>query len=308
MSKKTRVNEYYIKENGVDFKPCHIKFEKGSDKTELGFYLHQLQNLESFITLTKLQAQYLNTHSFDQYDYVPVTSMITVNFKNSDTPQVDKFFKEIKDRLQYNINRSGKERELIFNYIGVREIHERKSFSKPKPNVHYHFVISYCKTTTSQFTIDSILRDTNLPTGSKPMIRWYANDDEGKVRLPQFSRRREKVLNNDGTHREVRVANNTKGEMVYEKQYIDKGVAVYHMVRSIYQIMQHFSYLVKVYTKEKEDKNKKLIPINEIGNIRMLGNSSQLKANLIALGVVLPKKLYSKQPRKTKNGGRVYSN
>jgi hypothetical protein len=296
MSRKITVKEYYIKEGELNHKPCNIKFDKGSDKTALDFYLHQLQNLESLLTLTKLQAKHLNTNSFDQLNYVPVASMITVNFKNPGKVQVDKFFKEMKARLQHNINKSGEDRDLILNYLGVVELHDSKPL-KPKPKVHHHFVITYCKSTTSQFAISSILKENKAPTGFKSMNRHYAKDSEGKIRLPQFSRRREKVLNNDGTHKEVRVANNAKGEMVYVKEYVDKGAAVYNMVKSTYRIMQHFSYLTKVYTKEKHNHKKELIPIPEIGNIRMLGNLAQLKAYLKSLGVELPKRLHSKQPR-----------
>jgi len=295
MVRKVVVDEYCVAEGGVS-KPCDIKKNKYKSKTNMGFYLNHLKQVESFLVLSRLQAKYLNSLPKTK-PYSPVCVMITINFLSPNDVQVDKYMSELRQRITNRVRAKEPNREIMFSYLGVKEIHEaeKKVFTKPLP--HHHFILVYDSKSISFTTIkEMFLSDTN-DGELLPMIRYYGFDDKGVRRIPKLSKEEKEVLDEDGN--KVTKEITTKAG---ETKLIDvktPKTCVYHFTKSLYKPLQHFGgYISKVYTKEQyNDDKSKLIQLPEIGRISVKSNITQLKSWLKDRGVALPDKLFSKQPR-----------
>jgi hypothetical protein len=307
MVRKVVKHEYHILDHDNEYKDCNIDLKKGKDKIKLGFYLKHLNKLEALLRLTTLQTQYLNTHTAPSKPYSPVAVMLTVNFRSPVKVQINKFISDLKFKMQYDLDLRGEDKEAILNYIGVREIHElppkknNNSFTKQvKPRPHHHFILTYCAKSFSYKTIKKLLTTSKTPDDTPSMRRYYALNSEGYLRLPKLSKKYDEVLDEEG-NQVMRIVKDKNGK-AYSIPKTKVSIAEYYFTRSMYSSIQHFSYICKVYTKEREDENKFLIPIPEINSTKMLDNLTQLKKWLTDRNVELPSKLYSKQPRiNTKN-------
>jgi hypothetical protein len=301
MSRKVVGDDYFILDHDNNYKDCGITLGKGAEKIKLGFYLKHLQKLETLLRLTIIQCRYLNTISPVTKPYSPVAIMLTVNFKSPDKVQVNKFISDLRHKMEYDLSLRGENKLVMLNYICVREIHETppqdsKSFTKqPKPKPHHHFILTYCANSFSPSTIKKLLTTSNNPDGALSLRRYYAINSEGYLRLPKISKKYEKALDDQGKPIIMTVLKNNGS--TYETPKVRVSVAEYYFTRSMYSVMQHFSYICKVYTKEQEDQDKVLVAIPGLDTSKMLDNLSQLKRWLTDRSVVLPDKLYSVQPR-----------
>jgi hypothetical protein len=295
MVRKVVVDEYYVTEGGVS-KPCDIKKNKYKSKTSMGFYLNHLKQVESFLVLSRLQAKYLNSLPKTK-PYSPVCVMLNINFRFVDV-QVDKYMGELRQRITNHVHAKEPNREIMFSYLGVKEIHEedkKKSLTKPKP--HHHLILVYDSKSISYTTIKEMFLSDKNDGELLPMIRYYGFDDERNIRIPKLSKEEKEVIDADGN--KVTKEITTKAGETKRIDVKAPKTCVYHFIKSLYKPLQHFGgYISKVYTKEQyNDDKSKLIQLPEIGRISLKSNIPQLKKWLKDRGVELPDKLFSKQPR-----------
>jgi len=286
MGRKDVVREYYSKDNTGAIVPCNIKDHKGVDKVRLGFYGSQLNKLEELFKLTV--AQSYEFKSLSNNYYTPVSVMLTVSFK-SESVQIDKYMKELRELVSNHIIANG--RQVIFNYVGVKEIHEHKDLNKPKPEVHYHFVLTYCKESISIRSLKNLING-HVPNDTfKSLKRYYASHwSSGKIRQPKLSKMKVDKKDKDDnvlTRKTFNPKNKpktsfdiNKPRVIYCIENIQKiKTAEYTLKTNMIQAIQHFSYLCKVYTKEVMV-DKKLVRIPEIGKVSMFGNLVQLRKSV----------------------------
>jgi hypothetical protein len=302
MGRKVIVREYYSTDNTGSVVQCNIKDHKGVDKVRLGFYLSQLKQLEEMLRLTVAQSYEFKSSS---NTYTPLAVMLTVSFE-SELVQIDKYMKELRVLVSNHISAKG--REVIFNYVAVKEIHEHKDLSKPKPEVHYHFVLTYCRESISIRTLKKLING-HVPNDTfKSLSRYYATHwDSNRLRLPRLSKM--KIDKRDKDHNVI--TRKTYNPKVKRKKSFDKNrahviycieneqkkvTAAYFLKTKMNQAIQHLSYLCKVYTKEVMV-DKKLVPIPEIGKVCMFSNLKQLRS-LVATFNNTYNVTATKQPRK----------
>jgi len=309
MGRKDIVREYYSEDNTGAIVPCNIKDHKGVDKVRLGFYGSQLNKLEELFRLTV--AQSYEFQSLSNNYYTPVAVMLTVSFK-SESVQIDKYMKELRELVSNHISANG--REVIFNYVGVKEIHEHKDLSKPKPEVHYHFVLTYCKESISIRTLNKLINGDVPNETFKSLKRYYATHwSSGKIRRPRLSKmevdkkdKDNKVLTRRVYDKNVKPKTSfskNKPQVNFRVENIQKiKTAEYTLKTNMNQAIQHFSYLCKVFTKEVMV-DKKLVPIPEIGKVSMFGNLVQLR-KLVATFNTTHNVDATKQPRKNAKKSR----
>jgi len=303
MGRMEIVGEYYSTDNTGAIVPCIIKDHKGMDKVRLGFYGSQLKQLEEMFRLTV--AQSFEFKSLSNTYYTPVAVMLTVSFK-SELVQIDKYMKELRALVSNHISANG--REVIFNYVGVKEIHEHNDLNKPKPEVHYHFVLTYCKESISIRSLKNLING-HVPNDTfKSLKRYYASHwCSGKIRQPKLSKMKVDKKDKDNnvlTRRTFNPKNKPKTSFDINKprvihciENIQKIKTVeYTLKTNMIQAIQHFSYLCKVYTKEVMV-DKKLVRIPEIGKVSMFSNLVQLR-KLVATFNTTHNIAATKQPRK----------
>jgi hypothetical protein len=301
MGIKDIVREYYSEDNTGAIVPCNIKEHKGVDKVRLGFYGSQLKQLEKLFRLTVAQSHEFK--SLSNTYYTPVAVMLTVSFK-SESVQIDKYMKELRALVSNHISANG--REVILNYVGVKEIHEHKDLDKPKPVVHYHFVLTFCRESISIRTLKKIING-HVPNDTfKSLSRYYAiHWNSNRLRLPRLSKMKIDKRDKDHnviTRRTYKVKrkksfDKSRAKVIYCIENVQKKVtAAYTLKTNMIQAIQHFSYLCKVCTKEVMV-DKKLVPIPEIGKVSMFGNLVQLRKSVATFNTTHNVDA-TKQPRK----------
>jgi hypothetical protein len=303
MGRMKIVEEYYFTDNTGAIVPCNIKDHKGVDKVRLGFYESQLKQLEELLKLTV--AQSYEFKSLSNNYYTPVAVMLTVSFK-SELVQIDKYMKELRALVSNHIIANG--REVILNYVGVKEIHEHKDLNKPKPEVHYHFVLTYCKESISIRSLKKLINGDVPNDTFKSLKRYYATHwSSGKVRLPRLSKMKVDKRGKDGNVLTRRTYNpkvkrknsfdKNKARVIHCIVNVQKTInAAYTLKTNMNTAIQHFSYLCKVFTKEVMV-DKKLVPIPEIGKVCMFSNLVQLRKSVATFNITY-NVTATKQPRK----------
>jgi len=306
MSRKGIVDGYSSTDHKGRVIDCEIKSGKSKEKTKLGFYLNQLRGLEEHLSLSRAQMIGLSTKA---EVYYPVCVMLTFNFK-SEKVQIDKFLKELRAILAADLALRKPNKEFVFNHYGVREIHDHTDLTKPKPKVHHHLVLSYCKNSFTTLGLKRILNGRisseleALFTKPLPSLkRYYAiGYESGKPRLPFLSKTKRYILNEDGSNKMVTKLVTSKDSFkkettrVYQTQAYKKNVALYTLKENMISCIQHFSYITKVATKEVPDSSGRLIEIPEIGRITPITNTPMLRKVVKALPIEYPK-VHTKQPR-----------